>query len=99
MSPNAVRAPVFTTSANPRAANDRGAEEHHILRVSFGRSGIIGYVLFGRKRLACQRRLLNVQITSLDQPRVSRNEVSGRKPNQISSVRDRADGLPSSLHP
>ena len=67
-----------------RSADDRCAEKDHVARIRFGRSGLCGRFLFGRERLARERRLLHVEIARNQEAPVRGNQIAGRKPDDVS---------------
>ena len=65
------------------SADDGGTQEDHVLRIGVGGDFLASRLLFDRQRFARQCRLLNVEIARFQEPRIGRDQVSGRQPHDV----------------
>ena len=68
------------------SAHNRASHEHQIERecgLACGRSACRRHILFGRIRLASQKRFIDVEVAGFDQPRVGRYEIASGEKNDI----------------
>ena len=85
MSPNAVARPRRDDQCRRRSAHDRRAEEDDVAGVGrLARRDVeVARVLLDRHRLARQGRLLDVEVSRLEEARVGRHPIPGRQPDDV----------------